>query len=147
MIEVELGGQRYRTGRLDAFKQFHLFRKLMPILSGLGETSAQQELLTAEASEASFWGSLGPVATSIAEMSQQDSEFILKTCLNVVQVWNGQTWVRVTSSTGDLMFEDIGMMEMLRLSFEVIKDNLSGFFSGPRPNGSAAGDQPSFLSG
>jgi len=132
MQEVDIGSRRYRTGKLDAFKQFHLFRKLMPILSGLGESFGAES----GESEAAFWSSLGPVATAIAEMSQQDSEFILKTCLMACTTWNGNGWVRVMGNNGEMMFEDISMMDMLQLSFEVVKDNLGLFFPGPNPQNS-----------
>ena len=143
MEEVEIGGTRYRTGRLDAFKQFHLFRKLMPVLSGMGATFAEAEASGSEniLEDVKFWSSLGPAATAIAEMSTQDSEFILKTCLQAISRWNGQQWVRITTPNGELMFEDIDMMQMLQLSFEVMKDNLGSFFNVPLPNGSEAGGQ------
>lgn len=128
MNEVEIGGRRYRTGKLDAFKQFHLFRKLMPILSGLGAMFAASET---EESAVDFWSSLGPVANALATMSQEDSEYILKTCMAVCTTWNGQGWSRIASPNGDMMFDDINAMDMLMLSFEVVKDNLGGFFPGP----------------
>lgn len=145
MQEVEIGGQRYRTQKLDAFKQFHLFRKLMPVLSGMGATfsdlpdSAPGGDMTADTR---FWSAMGPAATAIAEMSQQDSEFILKTCLQACSRWNGNNWVRITAANGDLMFDDIDMMGMLQLSFEVMKDNLGNFLTGPLPNGSESEAQP-----
>lgn len=140
MEELELDGVWYRTGKLDAFKQFHLFRKLMPLFSGMGETAAAQVARAAQAAGASEelvrWSSLGPVAQAVAEMSQQDSEFIIKTCLAVCQRKNpvGQ-WVRLTTNSGELMFEDIDLQVMLSLSFTVIQDNLAPFFPGRPANG------------
>jgi hypothetical protein len=143
MEELELEGTWYRTGKLDAFKQFHLFRKLMPLFSGMGETAASQ--LAAAASNTNVpegavrWSSFGPVAQAIADMSQQDSEFIVKTCLAVCTRKNpvGQ-WVRLATPQGDLMFEDIDLGIMLQLSFAVIQDNLAPFFPGRPLNGSGA---------
>lgn len=134
--EVELGEHKYRTGRLDAFKQFHLFRKLMPVLSGMGATFTEGGF--DNDNNAVFWGALGPASQAIADMSVQDSEYILKTCLQVCSMWNGSAWVRITNANGDLMFDNIDMMEMMQLCFEVMKDNLSSFFAAPLPNGSAA---------
>jgi hypothetical protein len=140
MEELELGGTWYRTGKLDAFKQFHLFRKLMPLFSGMGETAAVRIAREAGANnEVLNWAGLGPIAQAVAEMSQADSEFIIKTCLTVCQRKNptGQ-WVRVTTPQGDLMFEDIDLQVMLQLSFSVIQDNLAPFFPGRSLNGSGA---------
>jgi hypothetical protein len=140
MEELELEGTWYRTGKLDAFKQFHLFRKLMPLFSGMGETAATQVARAATTtgdSNAVRWASFGPVAQAIADMSQQDSEFIIKTCLAVCLRKNpvGQ-WVRLATPQGDLMFEDIDLGVMLQLSFAVIQDNLAPFFPGRSLNGS-----------
>jgi hypothetical protein len=143
MMEVELGGTRYRGGRLDAFKQYHVFRKLLPVLAGMGATYVEMnegEDIDIFANP-KFWMSLGPAANAMAEMSQGDSEFVLKTCLAVVQRWNGQQWVRICAANGELMFEDIDMMQMLQLGFEVMKDNLGSFFGAPLPNGSGDGAQ------
>jgi hypothetical protein len=141
MEELELEGMWYRTGKLDAFKQFHLFRKLMPLFSGMGETAATQVSRAAAAAGAPDavvrWSSFGPVAQAIADMSQQDSEFIIKTCLAVCTRKNpvGQ-WVRLATPAGELMFEDIDLGIMLQLSFAVIQDNLAPFFPGRSLNGS-----------
>lgn len=141
MEELELAGTWYRTGKLDAFKQFHLFRKLMPLFSGMGETAATNLAVAANGGDtsASRWSALGPIANAVADMSQQDSEFIIKTCLAVCQRKNpvGQ-WVRVTTQQGDLMFDDIDLQVMLQLSFAVIQDNLATFFPGRSLNGSGA---------
>jgi hypothetical protein len=148
MEELELEGMWYRTGKLDAFKQFHLFRKLMPLFSGLGETAATN--IAAAAADAGApeaitrWSALGPISHAIAEMSQQDSEFIIKTCLAACTRKNpvGQ-WVRLTTPAGELMFEDIDLQVMLQLSFAVIQDNLAPFFPGRPLNGSGAEVAPS----
>jgi hypothetical protein len=143
MEELEINDVWYRTGKLDAFKQFHLFRKLMPLFSGMGETAASQVAAAAQAAGASEelvrWSSLGPIAQAVADMSQQDSEFIIKTCLAVCTRKNpvGQ-WVRLATPAGDLMFEDIDLTIMLQLSFAVIQDNLAPFFPGRSLNGSGA---------
>jgi len=141
MQEIEYAGIKYRTGKLDAFKQFHLFRKLMPLFSGMGETAATQAMATDASNtneNAVRWAALGPVSQAIAEMSQTDSEFIIRTCLGACQRQNpaGQ-WVAVTTPQGAIMFEDIDLLGMLQLSFAVLQDNLSSFFPGLNPNGSA----------
>jgi len=147
--ELRINDIDYRTGKLDAFKQFHLFRKLMPLFSGMGETAASQIARAAAAAGASDdvvqWTLLGPIAQAVSEMSQQDSEFIIKTCLAVCTRKNpGGQWVRVTAPNGELMFEDIELMGMLQLTFAVIQDNLGTFFPGRPQNDSDQGAvQPS----
>lgn len=141
MQEVEIEERKYRTGKLDAFKQFHLVRKLMPLFSGLGETFAH---MPAQTGGDDFWKSLAPIAQAVSEMSTEDSEWIVKTCLSVVTVWNGRSWTPIMTN-GQLMFDDMEMMAMIQLSFAVIQDNLGSFFPGAQPNGSAGEAQLSPL--
>jgi hypothetical protein len=133
--ELQINDISYRSGKLTAFQQFHLFRKLMPLFSGLGETAAQNIANAAAGVGQVRWSGMGPIAQAISDMSQQDSEFILKTCLSVCTRRNpaGQ-WGRVTAPNGELMFEDIDMMGMMQLTFAVIQDNLGSFFPGAQPS-------------
>jgi hypothetical protein len=82
-----------------------------------------------------FWHSLGPIAQAVADMSTEDSEWCLKTCLQAVSVWNGRNYTPLTTPNGQLMFEDMEMSTMIQLAFTVIQDNLGSFFPVPQPNG------------
>lgn len=135
MQEVEIDGRRYRTGKLDAFKQFHLTRKLLPLFGGLGEAYAQMPAQVGDTRDVrAFWKALEPIAQAISEMSTEDSEWCVKTCLAAVTMFNGHNWVPIMSGT-QLMFEDIEMTAMLQLSLAVMQDNLGRFFPGTQPNG------------
>jgi hypothetical protein len=138
--ELSIGEVNYRTGKLDAFQQFHVFRKLSPILSGLIETFSRARTSVAvgngndeesPAANPAFWSAVGPVAHAIAEMSQEDSEYILRTCLGTVMrrgAGPGGNWARLTTMTGVLMFEDLDLGAMLQLTYAVLEDNLGDFF-------------------
>jgi len=132
MQEVEIEGTKYRTGKLDAFTQFHLVRKLMPLFSGLGESFAN--LSGQQIGGDSWWKQLGPIAHAVAEMTKEDSEWILRTCLGVVSVWNGRQYTPITTPQGQLMFDTMEMTTMLQLAFTVIQDNLGSFFPAPQTN-------------
>lgn len=132
MQELDIEGKKYRTGKLDAFKQFHLVRKLLPLFSGLGESFANMPAVT---EGDAFWKSLGPIAQAVSEMSTEDSEWILKTCLGAVTMFNGHNYTPITTAQGQLMFDDMEMNVMLQLAFAVIQDNLGSFFPAPQTNG------------
>ena len=138
MQELEIAEVHYRTGRLDAYQQLHVFRKLSPLLSGLFETIARtsQAIEGAKAANGSVieaeidaFSAIGPVARAFAEMPQDDLDFVLKTCLGVCTRRNQQgAWVKVSNEQGQLMFEEIDLNAMLRLANAVVQDNLSNFF-------------------
>lgn len=138
MQEVEIDGKKYRTSKLDAFKQYHLMRKLLPLFSGLGESFARQAPVmngNGEVPQTNFWASLAPVASAISEMSMEDSEWILKTCLTAVSVHNGRSWAPLTTPSGQLMFEDTEMTTLVQIALTVVQDNLGNFFPVPQLNG------------
>lgn len=146
MQELEFDGKKYRTGKLDAFKQYHLMRKLLPLFSGLGESFARQAPVmngNGEVPQTNFWASLAPISQAISEMSMEDSEWILKTCMTAVSIHNGRSWAPLTTPSGQLMFEDTEMLTMVQLSLAVVQDNLGSFFPVPLLNASAPAETAS----
>lgn len=118
MAEFEVKGQQYRSGKLDAFKQFHLARRLMPVI-------------TAMSGKESLDGTVSAVSTAIAGMSDTDCDYVLNACLAVVQRQQGQSWAKVFDDRSkSLMFDDIDMAGMLSIAQQVIQDNLGSFFQG-----------------
>jgi len=119
-MDIVIGDATYRTGRLDARRQFHVVRRLAPVLSSLSDLSG----LGSESLEA-----LEPLARAVAGMVDADADYVINKCLGVVERRQPSGgWARVMS--GDkLMFEDLDMAAMLRLVWAVLEDNLSGFFA------------------
>lgn len=119
-MEFEIAGQNYRVGKLDPFKQLHITRRLVPVLSGLVEIQ-----------DKTFADFIQPIADSIAHMPDTDCDFILQTCLSVVQRQQGNAWVGVYApNTKALMFDDIDLTGMIQITVKVIQENLGSFFSG-----------------
>jgi hypothetical protein len=119
---VEVGGQKYRIGRIDARKQFHVARRLAPLLAGmsaLGDKSA------------GFAALIGPLTDALSGMSDEDVDYVLDVCLGACQRIqpNGQG-APVIARGGALMFEDMDMGQMIQLAVKVIQENLGGFFPG-----------------
>jgi len=131
MIAVELNGQSYRTGKLDAMRQFHLSRRLAPIIPPLIPVFVKLKAGGLEQDMLGFAGVLGPFADGLAAMSDETSEYIIGTCLSVVQRQNGKTWANVWDAQGKVcMFDDMQLPDMVQLALRVIQDNLGPFISG-----------------
>lgn len=121
-MEFEIGGNTYRSGKMDTFKQFHVSRRLVPVLGTLAGAAT---------GEVSFDELVQPLMHGIASMTDADCDFILEACLKVVQRQQGTAWAPVFASNSQaLMFDDIDMATMLQIAGKVIEDNLSGFFPG-----------------
>lgn len=132
MIEFELEGHTYRIGKLDAFKQFHVSRRIAPVIPRLVPAFMK---MTAAGGAAQDMGAiseaLAPFADALAEMPDASAEYVIATCLSVVQRRQNSSWSPVWSVTGNtIMFDDMDLSTMLPLVVRVIKDNLGSFISG-----------------
>lgn len=130
MLDCEIKGEAYRVGKLDAFKQFHVARRLAPVVTGMTDLLVRfakkddaSDLLDAKLGE-----TVQPLARAVAALSDQDAEYIIRTCLDVCQRRQGDGWARVQVHD-NLMFQDIDMFIMLQLVWKVLESNLAGFFS------------------
>ena len=124
-LEFEHKGVVYKAGKLNAMRQFHVVRRLAPLLatltgSGIKPGQAEDTLVAL----------LEPLAELLGSMSDADAEYVLMACLSTAerkQAAGG--WAKVVA--GDqLMFEDIDMAAMLHIAWQVLQHNLSGFFAG-----------------
>jgi len=136
-MEFPIDGQNYRSSKLDPKQQFHIARRLMPLLEALRD-GAQDVKPNAsgeapEVAESPADGADDPIikklVASVADMSQQDCDYILDTCLSVVSRQQGNAWVKVYNDRAKaFQFADIGLQTMLAIAQNVIEENLGGFF-------------------
>jgi hypothetical protein len=141
MRELELGtpAVKYRVNNMKVFDQAHVARKVMPIVFRMGASIAgasakavpngvEPELeqgdpqAIAEHNEILFDAML-PVADVVAKMSEEDFTYVLNKCLSACERFNGQSYAPLMRSN-QLMFE-VDLQTMLRLTVEVVTDNLS----------------------
>lgn len=121
MSEFEINGQTYRASKMDAFKQFHIARRLAPLHAGLSKAS--------EAGATGLDGLVPAIAEAVAGMPDADCDYILQGCLAVVQRQQETRWVPIMAAGAKtLMFDDIDMGAMLQIAGQVITENLGGFF-------------------
>lgn len=146
-MELEINKIRYITGRLTAFEQFHIMRRLAPLLSGLGEslaklptTAPNENGAAADVSDEDVWNAIGPVANVLSKMSDADTDYVLKHCLSKITRFNGQNWVPIMAQ-GNLMFEDIDLSAMMNLTISTVQENLASFFPAAPAKSLAADSQ------
>src|SRR5690348_10469618 len=137
-MQFDINGQQYQSSKLDAFKQFHVARRLAPLLSGVSaalkggvEPPAVAEGESAP-QEVDFADFLEPMADALAHMPDADCDYVLFTCLSVVQRQQGNGWAKIVAPGGrSMMFEDIDMGAMIGITLKVIQENIGGFFDAP----------------
>lgn len=144
MRELTVGDHDYRIGKLDARKQFHLARRLAPVFgriaanakaSGISETITEKKeddsvKETLAAASKFFDLIVGPVADSLAKMTDEEADYILFTCMGVVDRKEGSdSWAKVKATGQDkLMYQDIELQDLVQLTVATIQENLGSFF-------------------
>lgn len=138
-MELTVGKRTYVTGRLDAFKQLHVSRKLAPLvmalqgsLGGLKPEDFEIAKENDDAAVALFANSANPMVEAFSKMPNEDVDYIVGACLDVCQARDPTAGalspVRVA---GKMMFDDVDMAVVMRLTFAVVKENLGDFFLNP----------------
>jgi|SRR5215472_1127778 len=152
MSEVELNGHRFLIGKMNVFDQAHIARKVAPIITGMGRGYASAlahtmngvEVSPAQESEVMF-AAFAPVTEILAQMPEEDVNYVLKKCLGVCSMHTGQQWAAMIVQ-GQLRFEeqtDLGTM--LQLVMEVVKETIGPTLRGliPLLSGGEASPSPS----
>ena len=123
-MELKIGEQMYRSGKLDAFQQLHVARRLAPFLGRLAGTDGRD-------AERDVLAIIGDIAGAVATVSDEDVEYILNVCLEVTERRQpGGSWAPLRRN-GVTMFGDVSLPAMLSIASEVIRENLADFFSDP----------------
>jgi len=130
-LEFTIDGINYKAGKLNAFQQFHVSRKIAPIIptlipvfiviskkGDLKDLSAMAELLQ-------------PFADGLSNLSDESAEYVLGTCLSVVKRQDGEHWSAVwNQNLRRCMYDDIDLGIMIKICIKIIQDSLGGFISG-----------------
>ena len=133
MNEIELSGNRYSIGRLNAKQQFHLSRRIAPIIPPL--IPVYQRLARSGASLEDDVDALAavlqPFMDGIAAMSDADADQVMDLCLSVVQRQQDTGWANVWNAQhGVCLFQDMDLSVVLPLAVRVIARNLGPFMLG-----------------
>ena len=132
MTEFDVGGQTYRVAKLDAFRQFHVSRRIAPIIPTLVPLFvklAREGSLTNDIAGLSEL--LVPFAEGIANMSDEASEYLIANCLSVAQRKNGTGWAPVWNTNAKAcMFDDMDLGIIMQIVMKVIQDSLGPFIQG-----------------
>ncbi|OXJ16636.1 phage tail assembly chaperone [Burkholderia sp. HI2500] len=157
--EIQLGGKRYQIGKLNAMQQFHVSRRIAPIIpsmipvlmkfyaeiersrnaaanAALGALAAGEDASAAEQRDMlglvdSIAPVLQPFADALAGLKDEDAEYVFGTCLSVVERQHQNGWAKVWSAAHKTsLFDDMDMGSMLPLVVRVVVENLGPFING-----------------
>ncbi len=142
---MQIGNHNYEIGRLDAFDQFHVSRKIAPIvptivpfmteilksnvmdlLDKFGDDPDNPDLSALEDFDLNIFGeAIQPFIDAFAKMPEEDANYVMKKCLSVVTRDGARLVVKDA-----LMFDNLGIEHILPLTIAVIRINLGNFIQG-----------------
>ena len=136
-MEFTIGTTVYRAGKLDAFRQLHIVRRLAPCAGKLAALAGGGVKLKYDANgkatdfDGDIAQALAPLSDAIAALKDEDVEYILNACLEATERKQaGGRWVPLRAG-GTTMFDDLSLPVMIQIAYHTIKENLTDFFAGP----------------
>lgn len=135
------GGREFRLSKLDPFKQFHVARRVGPVLGDVIPTVVETlkgagvkalddvDKLSEDQKMDIFSKFAGPVINGFSKLNDVDSEYVLLTLLSVVEMKQSGNWAKISNGT-IMMINDFEMAQMLSMAGRALMYNLSSFFAG-----------------
>lgn len=125
--EIEISGHAYRLAKLDAMTQFHITRRLGGVLAAIRGGADNGDILAL-------------LMQAIGELSDADTEYVIGKCLTgCMRKQDGDAGWAAVYRHGQMIFSDIAMPDMLRLTWATLQANLSDFFTSLRSGSPPAG--------
>lgn len=145
MIEFEIEGKQFRFDKLTAMQQFHVSRKISPLIPPLMPIFAEMQKgkgVKNNATDLDNLEILGPLlqpfADGLAGMSDDASEYVFGTCLGAIRYQHNGNWIPMWSVQGKtaMVMELNDVSLLLRLVVRVITESLAPFITGFLTNAS-----------
>lgn len=134
--------EEYKFGKLDALSQFHIVRRLAPIVGDLvamiansGAIKSGKKFEDMKFEEIDFSGlakDIGPVMVTLAKLPDEDMNYALFGLLKcVTRKIPGGGWGRITTDQNHFMFDDVkgDLKLMMTLAGKALAANLGGFIN------------------
>ena len=108
-LEIDLNGHRYSIGKLSAKQQFHMSRRIAPIVPTLIPVFVRGGGRQADQRGSGRHGRCAPTPGRwLAAMKDEDAEYVLDTCMQAVQRKQEHGWANIWSASQRVpMFQDI----------------------------------------
>lgn len=135
--DFEIGGRKFKLRRLDAFKQFHIVRRIGPIMAELVpamkkigiQKSLDQMTETEKLDQLATFAA--PIMSGMAKLSDADSEVVLFGLLSAVEMQQSAgNWMTVATDKM-LMVQDMDFPVLMQIAGRAFMYNLSGFMGAP----------------
>ena len=133
--DFEIGSHKFKLNKMDAFKQFHIVRRIGPILAdmlpamaGLQKVNLKEGLSETEKLE-NFAEIAAPIMKGLSKLSDADADKVLYGLLSCVEVQQESgNWAKVSTDTM-ILINSFDLPVLLQIAGRAFGYNLSGFFA------------------
>lgn len=138
--DFEIGGRKFKLNRIDALKQFHLVRRLGPILGDILPVAQKlSKLKTDKVSQDEAFeaivntGGVTKIMEGFSNLSDEDANKVLiGLCSSVEMQQEHGNWARVAVAD-QLAFHDLELPVILQIAGRAFVYNIAGFFPSALP--------------
>lgn len=133
-MEFTINKTVYRSGKLTAFTQLHIVRRLTPCMGklvglvGTGVKITYDDTGKVKDFDGDVEAAIMPLANAFTALADEDVEYILNACLAVTERKQpGGSWARLR--VGDAtMFDGLTLPMLVQIAYYVVRENLEDFF-------------------
>lgn len=133
--DFQAGGREFKLSKIDPFKQFHIVRRLGPLLGdiipvaqsikGLKDDSEQNE----EEKLETIAMLAKPLMEGFSKLSDADADVVLLGLLSAVEIKQSTgNWARIVRDK-NIMIQDLELPILLQAAGKAFAYNLAGFFA------------------
>jgi hypothetical protein len=129
---IEIDGKTFQIGKLDVLAQLHVSRRVLPLLKPMAEAWKTSET-------ANLLDIVMAVSEDFSTLPDETLNYVIFKCMAVVRLQQGERFAPIVRND-KIMFEDIDMVTLMRLTIAVIMDNFQSFFVNLPGVASSAGE-------
>jgi hypothetical protein len=129
------GGREFKLSKIDPFKQFHIVRRLGPILGDIIPVAQKiKSTLSGTETEDQKFETIAqiaqPILNGLSKLSDEDANKVLLGLLSAVEVKQAPAgnWARIARDE-NLMIQDVDLPVLLQAAGRAFAFNLAGFFA------------------
>jgi len=129
----QIGERQFKLNKINALKQFHIVRRIAPILGDIAPTLASMQKMNIEELEENdrfeqLSKLITPIMNGLSRLSDADANLVLTGLLGAVEMkQDGGNWAFLARDN-NLMFDNLDLSILLNAAGRSLMFNLSGFF-------------------
>lgn len=134
-MDFELGGRKFQISKINALDQFHIARRMGPILADIVPIIQQLnkkklDTLSEDEKLDSFGKLASPFMVGLAKLSDEDAEIVLFGLLSCAEIQGASgAWMKITNKKL-LLAQDLELPHLINIAGHSFMHNISGFFGG-----------------